>query len=92
MNIGNALKDIRKGMKISQKELAQKAGISNTYISEIENNSRRPGIDVLKSISDALGVNFLYIISKSLEKEDLINEDKENLLNQVNKELDKFYS
>lgn len=91
MNIGNALKDIRKGMKISQKELAEKVGISNTYISEIENNSRRPSVDVLKSISDGLGVNFLYLILKSLEEQDLKNENKADFRDKVISELDKFY-
>ena len=90
MNIGNALKNIRKGKKLTQKELANRIGISNTYLSEIESNSRRPSLDVLKNISDALGVNFLYLILKSLEEEDLKNENKADFLSKVNKELDNF--
>ena len=90
MNIGNALKNIRKGKKLTQKELANRIGISNTYLSEIESNSRRPSLDVLKNISDALGVNFLYLIIKSLEEEDLKNENKADFLSKVNKELDNF--
>ncbi|TCK67921.1 helix-turn-helix protein [Winogradskyella wandonensis] len=90
MNIGKALRDIRKGKKITQKELAETVGISNTYLSEIENNSRRPSIDILKKISDSLGVNILYLILKSLEENDLKNENKAEFLNKVNSELDNF--
>lgn len=91
MNIGNALKDIRKGKKLTQKELANKIGISNTYLSEIENNSRKPNIDLVKTIADALDVNFLYLILKSLEAQDLKNENKADFKDKVITELDKFF-
>ncbi len=91
MDIGNALKGIRKTKNLTQKELANKIGISNTYLSEIENNTRRPSIDVIKSISDALDINFLYLILKSLEREDLKNENKVDFLNKVNTELDNIF-
>lgn len=91
MDIGNALKTIRKSKQLTQKQLADKVGISNTYLSEIENNSRRPSIDVIKTIADALQINFLYLIVKSLEKDDLKHENKLDLLHNVQSELDKFF-
>lgn len=91
MNIGHALKEIRKGKGLTQKQLAGKINISNTYLSEIENNTRRPSIEVIKGISDALDIPFVYLILKSLEKEDLKDESKEGFLQKVSQELDRAF-
>ncbi len=88
MNIGNSLKEIRKGRQLTQKELADKVGLSHSYISEIENSARRPSFDVIKQIADGLEIPFYYLLIKSLEKEDLNDVSKKEFLNQVNEILD----
>ncbi len=45
----------RKSRQISQKELAEKSGISQSNISKIENGHNIPSIPVLKRIADGLG-------------------------------------
>lgn len=52
--IRDAIIEIRKSKGISQKELAQKTGISQTNISKIENGYYVPSISVLKRIADGL--------------------------------------
>lgn len=47
---------------MQQKELAREAGISVTYLSEIENDKRRMGSDALLRLADALGVSMDYLI------------------------------
>ena len=45
----------RKRQKITQKQLAQKTGISQANICNIEKGTSKPTIDSLKKIADALG-------------------------------------
>ncbi len=54
--IGETLKKLRKQRGLSQKALADKSGINQGFISEIENGKKSPGIDTLKSLSQTLEV------------------------------------
>lgn len=51
------IKEIRVDKKLSQKELARKAGISQSYLSELESNKKSPTLRQLCKIADALGVH-----------------------------------
>lgn len=53
-NVGETLKEIRKVKKLTQENLAKKANISRTYLSDIENNRYSPSIPFLKKVSKAL--------------------------------------
>lgn len=58
MNIGDTLKQKRKIAKLTQKELADKSGISISYIQQLEYGMKEnPGIEVLRSIANALNVS-----------------------------------
>ena len=50
MDIGNTIKEQRKRRKIQQQDLAERSGISQTYLSQIEGGSRVPTIDVLERL------------------------------------------
>ncbi|SCJ36346.1 HTH-type transcriptional regulator sinR [uncultured Clostridium sp.] len=54
MKIGEKIKLSREKRKITQKDLAKKAGISNTYLSDIERMRTNPSIKVLEKLADAL--------------------------------------
>ena len=58
-NIGNKIRQIRKGKNIPQIELAVEIGIDRSYLSEIENGRTNPAINILYAISDALHVNII---------------------------------
>lgn len=45
-----------------QKDLAEKAQVSVSFLSEIENNHRTPGSEVLLRIADALGASLDYLV------------------------------
>ncbi len=49
MEIGKKIKFIRKSMGINQNKLAQLSGISNTYLSDIENLRTVPSLKTLTS-------------------------------------------
>lgn len=56
-DIGSFIKDLRENAKISLRQLAQQAGVSNAYISQIERGLRKPSAEVLASIATALRVS-----------------------------------
>lgn len=63
--IGQKIKLLRKQMKLSQSELAQKTKIFNqSQISKIENNERNLKANELKIIADALGVTVIEFFDK----------------------------
>lgn len=49
------LKEHRRRKKITQKELADKIGITASYYSMIEGKKRRPSIEVAKKMAKVLG-------------------------------------
>lgn len=64
MNIGYAIKSIRRQLCITQYELAQKCEISQTSLSQIENGVKRPSNKTIKKICQVLELpeSVIYII------------------------------
>ena len=54
--LGNTIKNRRKVLNITQKHLAELAGVNVNTIARIENGSISPGIEVINSILDVLGM------------------------------------
>lgn len=50
-----AIIDARKSAGITQKELSQKSGIAQGYISKLENGNANPSIKTLQRLATALG-------------------------------------
>ncbi|SEJ34009.1 Helix-turn-helix [Propionispira arboris] len=51
------LAEIRKAKGWSQQELADKSGVSQTYISELEANKKQPTVPIAQKLALALGVS-----------------------------------
>jgi transcriptional regulator with XRE-family HTH domain len=62
MHIGDRIKAIRKDKGITQTDLALKAGISRTYLADLEGNRYNPSLSILKVIATALNVKLSDII------------------------------
>ena len=56
MDLGTAIRNIRKQRGQTQIEFASSCGITQTYLSQIENNSKEPNLSILKKISENLEV------------------------------------
>lgn len=56
-DIGTFIRDLRQTAKISLRQLADKAGVSNPYLSQIERGLRKPSAEVLAQIASALRVS-----------------------------------
>lgn len=57
IDIGSRLRKYRQSHKWSQTELAQRAGLSPTYIGMLERGEKIPKIETLYHLSELLGVN-----------------------------------
>ena len=60
--IGEHIRKSRQEARISQEELAEYAGISGSYISDIEAGKRNFSVDVLMKIAEALQVSTDWIL------------------------------
>ena len=63
--IGNTIFEIRKQKGLTLSELAKRAKISKSYLSNIERNlNRNPSIDVVKRIAGVLDIEFDAFLSE----------------------------
>src|SRR5436853_7200369 len=71
-SIGEYIREQREQAKISMRQLAQSAGISNPYLSQIERGLRKPSADILQQIAKALRISAetLYVRAGILEPRD----------------------
>ena len=56
-NLGDYLKEQRLGAQLTLRQLAEQAGVSNPYLSQIERGLRRPSAEVLQQIAKALRIS-----------------------------------
>ena len=63
--IGEQLRELRQVKNLTLREVAEKAGISVSYLSQLERNQSRLPIGVLKKISDALGVHMNWFFQST---------------------------
>ena len=68
-DIGSFIKAQREAAQVSVRQLAEKAGVSNPYLSQIERGLRKPSAEVLNQIAKALRVSaeVLYVQAGILE-------------------------
>nr|WP_298890081.1 helix-turn-helix transcriptional regulator [uncultured Acinetobacter sp.] len=73
--INDALVAIRKYHGISQTELSSQFGISNSYLSEIENGKKKPSLDLLEKYSEQfdMPVSSLLFFSEKLDDGSVVN-------------------
>jgi transcriptional regulator with XRE-family HTH domain len=62
LKIGDRIKSIRKERGITQTDLAIKAGMSRTYLADIEGNRYTPSLNILKVIAETLNIRISEII------------------------------
>ena len=56
-DIGEFIRDLRRNARISLRQLAEQAGVSNPYLSQIERGLRKPSAEVLQQLATALRVS-----------------------------------
>jgi len=68
-SIGDYIREQREQARISMRQLAQQAGVSNPYLSQIERGLRKPSADILQQIAKGLRISAeaLYVQAGILE-------------------------
>ena len=60
--LGANLKRLRNATGISQENFATDAGLTRTYVSDLERGARNPTIRVVDKLAKALGVNLSELL------------------------------
>ncbi|EOD77382.1 XRE family transcriptional regulator [Grimontia sp. AD028] len=66
MDIGANLKAVRKSRGLSQRELAKRAGVTNSTISMIEKNSVSPSVSSLKKVLSGIPMSLVEFFSADI--------------------------
>ena len=83
MNIGDVIASIRRRKRIDQKIFAELINTSPSYLSQIENNRKKPSIKLLKVIAEKLQVPLSILIYATLEEKYFPDEKGKELFNTV---------
>ncbi|MGD9994033.1 MAG: helix-turn-helix domain-containing protein [Salinivirgaceae bacterium] len=84
MQIGATIKKLRKEKGITQIDFSKRCGISQTYLSQIENDERNPTVDVLEKISNVLEIPYPVLSFLSITI-DSVPEDKKEIYQRMEK-------
>lgn len=63
--VGDFIRQQRQGANLSLRRLADRAGISNPYLSQIERGIRKPSAEILKRLSRALQISAETLYSRA---------------------------
>ncbi|WP_455360650.1 helix-turn-helix domain-containing protein [Streptomyces sp. SYSU K21746] len=71
-NLGEYLREQRRSAQLSLRQLAEAAGVSNPYLSQIERGLRKPSADILQQLAKALRISAetLYVQAGILDERD----------------------
>ncbi|MER5810427.1 helix-turn-helix transcriptional regulator [Streptomyces sp. NPDC002033] len=71
-NLGEYLREQRRQAQLSLRQLADAAGVSNPYLSQIERGLRKPSADILQQLAKALRISAetLYVQAGILDERD----------------------
>ena len=72
MNIGSILRQKRKERKLILKTVAEKAGISEGFLSQVENEVNSPSVYTLVKICNAIGIEAGDVLNQAKQMERLI--------------------
>ncbi|MFP3043949.1 XRE family transcriptional regulator [Treponema primitia] len=62
-NFGEKIRAVRERRSLTLREVAEKAGVSESLVSQIERNRVSPAIDTLLALADALDLDLEYLFS-----------------------------
>lgn len=69
MLLGAKIRKVRQDMKLTLKELSEKAGLTASYISQVERGIIEPSISSLRRMSAALEVPIYTFLTDNIEQE-----------------------
>lgn len=82
MNVGNRIKELRLKKGITVNRLANLAGISQSYLRDIELGNKQPTVEYLSYICDALNISLVTFFSNDSSQNELTDRIKKLSVNQ----------
>ncbi len=76
MDLGTALKTLRKELNVSRTELKKRSGLSTTALYNIENNLSFPSKDTIEKLCSSLNIPVSYLMFYSITEEDIPEEKR----------------
>jgi transcriptional regulator with XRE-family HTH domain len=77
--LGGFIRAQRQFHRLSQRELAKLADLSDTYMSQLERGLHEPSIRVLRAVADSLGIKasqlIMYAAGLPLDDDDITTEE-----------------
>jgi transcriptional regulator with XRE-family HTH domain len=77
MKIGKALKLCRSARDLSLEVVAERAGISTSYLSRLENDKREPSLALIGKVAEALNIPVPVVVFLAAEPGELKGMDKQ---------------
>lgn len=83
-HFGEKLRSVREKKGFTLKTVAQKAGVSESLVSQIERNHVSPAIDTLLALADVLDINLSYLFEEYNRKRpvQIIRSDERRTINE----------
>ena len=93
-NLGKVVRFYRKQRRLSQAELAEKAGISITFLSKIERGIKFPTSDTLSGLANGLDIEVYQLFRNDetpVKEWKLFERFKKDITNTINETLENIY-
>lgn len=66
--VGARLKQLRRARRLTQEELAERAGLSYKFVGQVERGKGNPTLTTLAALADALGVRMVDLLALETER------------------------
>ena len=67
VDLGKRVRKQRQLIGLTQQELAERIGVSTSFVGHVERGTRKASLETLVALSNALGVGVDYLLAGSLE-------------------------
>ena len=66
--LGTRLKQLRRARRMTQEQLAERAGLSYKFVGEVERGQGNPTLTTMAALAEALGVGLIDLLGFELER------------------------
>lgn len=69
VDLGKRVRKQRQLIGLTQQELAERIGVSTSFVGHVERGTRKASLETLVALSNALGVSVDYLLAGSLQSD-----------------------
>lgn len=79
MEIGSRIKKFRRQNGLTIRQMSDRVGVSQSYISQLENNKVNPSLGTLKKIANALNINMISFFERDRGEDKIVVRKKDRI-------------